>query len=66
MYCFGEDQSISDASTEFTVEKVGLPQKLSALAFNHGALYGILSIAVAIVAGIVMGLLFGSKSKGGH
>jgi uncharacterized protein (TIGR02186 family) len=66
MYCFGEDQSVSSVSTAFTVEKVGLPEKLSVLAFDHGALYGILSIAVAIAAGVVMGLLFGSKSKGGH
>jgi uncharacterized protein (TIGR02186 family) len=66
MYCFEDDQPLSNKSTKLTVQKVGLPEKLSALAFDHAALYGILAIVVAIAAGLFMGFLFGKKGKGGH
>ncbi|RJP69732.1 MAG: hypothetical protein C4532_10330 [Candidatus Abyssobacteria bacterium SURF_17] len=66
MYYSRDGHLISNASGAFTVEKVGLPQWLSRLAFNHAALYGILAIVVAVAAGLLMGVLFGSKGKGGH
>ncbi len=65
MHCFKENQLISNATGKLTVEKIGLPAKLSALAFNHAAAYGILAIAVAVAAGLFMGFLFGKKEKGG-
>ncbi len=42
---------------------VGLPAWLHDMAFNHGTLYGILATVVAILAGLVIGLIF--KDKGG-
>ncbi len=66
MYCFTEDQSFSSESSELIVEKVGMPKLLSALASDHAALYGILAIAVAIAAGLFMGLLFRKREQGGH
>ena len=66
MCCFKEGQLVANGSSELIVEKVGMPEKLSNLAFNHSALYGILAIVAALAAGLVMGLLFGKKDQGGH
>jgi len=66
LYCFTGRQLTSNSSAEFIVEKVGLTQWLSTLAFAHAATYGILSILVAVAAGLLMGLLFGSKKKEPH
>ena len=65
MHCFKENQPISNTAVTLMVEKVGLPAKLSTLAFSHGAMYGILAIVIAIAAGLFMGFLFGKKEKGG-
>ncbi len=66
LFCFRDGRLVSDADGAFVVKKVGLPQWLSRLAFNHAAIYGILAIVVAVAVGLFMGLLFGSKGKGGH
>ena len=66
LYCFEKGQLASNVSTKLIVEKVGLPKKLSALAFDHAAMYGVVAIVVAMAVGLFMGFLFGSKGKGGH
>ena len=48
---------------QLKIEESGLPALISALAFNHGALYGVLSILFAIGAGLLMGMFF---KKGGE
>jgi hypothetical protein len=50
--------------TELKVAMVGFPAMLSALAYQHGATYGILAVIIAIVTGFAMGFLF--KGGGGH
>ncbi|MBW1982339.1 MAG: TIGR02186 family protein [Deltaproteobacteria bacterium] len=47
------------------VEEVGFPAFLTVLAFNHGALYGLLATIVAIAAGLLMGVIFKGE-KGAH
>ncbi len=49
---------------ELSVVMVGLPALFFSMAYEHGALYGILAVIIAIVTGIVMGYLF--KGGGGH
>lgn len=66
LYCFDERQLASNTSRAFSVKKVGLPLRLSELAFEHAAMYGIISIIIAMAAGLLMGLLFGSKKKEPH
>lgn len=66
IYCFKEGQVVSNSSSSLTVKKTGLPAMLSLLAFNHAAIYGVLSIVIAIAVGLFMGLLFGKKEGGGH
>lgn len=66
VYCFTARQFTSNSSGRFIVEEVGLTRWLSTLAFTHAALYGIISILIAVAAGLLMGFLFGSKKKEPH
>ncbi len=56
---------VATAEEKITAEEVGFPATLSFLAFHHATLYGILAVIVAIIAGLVTGLLF-KGAKGGH
>ncbi len=60
------DGSVVDrASTTLNVAQVGAVEQLSDLAFNRAAIYGVLSIVVALVAGFGVGALF-KKGGGAH
>jgi hypothetical protein len=50
-------------STTIQVERVGLVRDLHALAMEHGLLYGCAAAIVAIVAGLLTGLVFGLRSS---
>ncbi|MEJ2721274.1 MAG: TIGR02186 family protein [bacterium] len=63
-YCFIHQELIATASMTLPIEKVGLPNLASTLAYSHAAVYGILAIVIAMVVGISMGALFSMKS--GH
>jgi len=52
---------VERAGATFTVKRAGLVKKITDLAFNHAALYGIMAIVIAIVAGFAVGIIF----KGG-
>jgi uncharacterized protein (TIGR02186 family) len=49
--------------TPLRVETVGVPNYLYSLAYNHPAAYGLLAIVIAMATGIVMGVIFGSRSR---
>jgi uncharacterized protein (TIGR02186 family) len=66
VYSFNGGELMANTSAALTVANTGFPEKISNLAYNQPALYGIFAIAVAIGAGLLMGFLFGSKAKGGH
>jgi len=54
------------ASTEVTVEQGGLVRTLRSLALDHGLLYGIVAVLIALLAGIGTGLIFGRGASQGH
>jgi uncharacterized protein (TIGR02186 family) len=58
LYCFKEDRPVSETVRTFTVEKAGLVRVLSDAAFQHGGLYGLISVVVALAAGLVVGVIF--------
>lgn len=59
-----QDGSIVGSATEkVTLKQAGLPEKLSEMAFGHEILYGIMSVVIAVMAGLFMGVAF--KDKGG-
>ena len=47
------------------VEQVGIVKTLANMAKNNGALYGAISIVVALIAGFGVGIIF-RKGGGGH
>ncbi len=57
-------QVIDKQCKNLTVEMVGFPSLLWTLAYEHGLIYGILAVVIAIFTGFSMGYLF--KGGGGH
>jgi len=61
-----KDGSIAGSIAEdIEAEEVGVPALISTLAFNHGTLYGILAVLVAVIAGLLTGIMFKGE-KGAH
>lgn len=58
LYCFNEHTLISETVQSVSVEKTGLVRALSNVAFQHGGLYGVVSVLVALAAGLVVGMIF--------
>jgi uncharacterized protein (TIGR02186 family) len=56
---------VDRTATNLTVARTGIVAKLTNLAFNHPAVYGIIAIVVAMLAGFAVGALF-KKGGGAH
>jgi len=50
---------------EIRARQAGMPSLIASLAFNHGTLYGILAVLVAVIAGLLTGVMFKGE-KGAH
>jgi len=62
IYCFDEGKLIDKADINLSVEEVGLPLLITNLAKNSPAIYGILAIIIAMIAGSTIALIFTKKS----
>ncbi|MDD3311425.1 TIGR02186 family protein [Pseudodesulfovibrio sp.] len=59
-----KDGRVADvAARELHTRLTGLPEFLSAFAFDHSLLYGVAAVIIAILAGLAMSLIF--KERGG-
>jgi uncharacterized protein (TIGR02186 family) len=65
VYAVRDGKVVEQAESRVLVEQVGTVKALSSMAKNHGALYGLLSIMVALGAGFGVGLVF-RKGGGAH
>ncbi len=54
---------LSQRDAPLEVKMVGFPAMLMKLAYQQGALYGILAVVIAIVTGFIMGILFKGKTE---
>jgi uncharacterized protein (TIGR02186 family) len=63
LYCFKNRVLLEESHAVLSVEKVGVPKYLYSLAFGNPAAYGLLAIIIAMTTGIVMGLIFGSRTR---
>lgn len=52
------------ATEEVALRRVGLARLISTMAEHHGLLYGVLSVALAVAAGLLTGVLFAGSRKG--
>jgi uncharacterized protein (TIGR02186 family) len=66
LYCFKDGNQIGRGESELTVKRIGLARVMANLAHDHAAEYGLLAIAVAMMVGIVMGVIFDSLPGSGH
>lgn len=58
------DAVVAQSQTTIAATLVGFPKWLSDLAYQKSALYGVMATVIAIVSGLVIGLVF--QSKGAH
>nr|WP_321403061.1 TIGR02186 family protein [uncultured Desulfobacter sp.] len=54
----------SKTETRVNVEEIGFPKFLSSLAFGKPLLYGIVSVIIALAAGLLTGLIFQGSNEG--
>lgn len=54
---------VDATTTPLDVELVSTPQFLANLAFDHGTMYGILATIIALVSGLIIGIVFQSKGE---
>ncbi|MEW6262322.1 MAG: TIGR02186 family protein [Thermodesulfobacteriota bacterium] len=55
---------IDQKAEELKVKMVGFPALIADMAYEHGMLYGIVAVVIAIATGFIMGFLF--KGKAAH
>lgn len=60
-----DGQVAERARASFTVARTGVVAQLTDLAFNKAALYGIMAVVIAIIAGFAVGMIF-KKGGGAH
>jgi len=56
---------VSRATQPLEALETGMPAFISRLAFDHGTLYGVLAVLIALMAGLLTGVLF-KGGKGAH
>lgn len=60
-----DDAVVSRTTLEVEATETGMPAFISRLAFDHGTLYGVLAVLIAVMAGLLTGVLF-KGGKGAH
>jgi hypothetical protein len=55
----------ASVTREIDAAEVGMPAWIASLAFNHGTLYGVFAVLVAVIAGLATGIMF-KGGKGAH
>jgi len=66
VYAVSAGKVTAQASQPLEVEMVGVPAFLFAFAFQNGALYGLFAVIVALVAGLIIGVVFSGSKGGSH
>jgi uncharacterized protein (TIGR02186 family) len=66
VYAVRQGDVIEQTSHPLEVKLVGFPAFLSSLAFQYGAVYGLCAVAIAVIAGLLTGVLFAGSKGGSH
>jgi uncharacterized protein (TIGR02186 family) len=66
VYALREGEVVEQDRQPLEVKLVSFPGMLAALAFQHSALYGLCAVVIAIVAGLLTGILFSGGKGGSH
>ncbi len=65
-YAVEDGRVIATATANLNVVLTGFPAWLSKMAFQNALVYGILSVLIALAAGLLMGVLFKDAGDGAH
>ncbi len=65
-YAIEDEQIIGTATGNLTIALTGFPEWLSKMAFQKALIYGLLSVLIALAAGLLMGLLFKDSGDSAH
>lgn len=65
VFAVRDGKVVERATTQLHVEQTGAVKALAAMAKNNGAMYGVLSIIIALVCGFGVGMIF-RKGGGAH
>jgi len=63
IYCFDKGYVLDKVVVKLSVEEVGLPLIIKNLAEQSPAIYGILAVIIAMIAGSIIGLVFTKKRR---
>ena len=66
LYCFTNGQLVQKGMSILSIRQIGLTELLASLAFEHAAAYGVAAILIAMVVGVLMGMIFHSRPGSGH
>jgi uncharacterized protein (TIGR02186 family) len=66
VYAVRQGDVIEQTGHPLEVKLVGFPAFLSSLAFQYGAVYGLCAVVVAVLAGLLTGVLFAGSKGGSH
>ncbi|MDH3392453.1 MAG: TIGR02186 family protein [Desulfobulbaceae bacterium] len=64
VYAVRDGKVVDQSSAPITVAQAGIVKQLSGMAFNNSAVYGVLAVIIAMVAGFAVGAVF--KGGGSH
>jgi len=66
VYAVRQGEVVAQAAQPLEVTMVGFPALLSSFAFRRGALFGLFAVVVAVVAGLIIGVVFSGSKGGSH
>ncbi len=66
VFALRDGQILAKGVSHMDAKFVGAPAMMAGMAFNHGALYGILAVIAAIIGGLVIGRIFQGSGGGAH
>jgi uncharacterized protein (TIGR02186 family) len=66
VYAFADGRGELVGRAGFEVTQGGVPAFIASLAAEHGLLYGVLAVLVAVAVGLLTGVVFGLGSRKGH
>ncbi|NOZ02189.1 MAG: hypothetical protein GXP54_09905 [Deltaproteobacteria bacterium] len=66
LFALSKDDGKLVSASGVTLARAGTAAFISSLAVNHGLLYGVLAVLIAVAVGLLTGLVFSLGSKGAH
>lgn len=63
LYCFRQGKVVESNSARLKIDRIGLPCAIKNLAEKNAAMYGLMAIVAAMLAGVIIGIVFSSLPR---